>query len=348
MALKHVDNFGFWEVNPGPFTSLAANNTIVSSRLRQNTTGINAGALISNNLSAQATYILNGRYNTAAYPGVSTTLNEIYRLQDSGSAQCGLGMLPDGKVRFWRSSGIPLGTGYTFIGAASLLALLADAQQTFYDLEIKVTIGNSGSVECRINGGVEISPTTVDTQATSNSTANSVRLGASITGSHSLDQTWEHIIVMDSTGSDMNDFIGPVDVDLLPPSGDGFYTAWNFTGAATRWQAVLNPEDDDSSYIYAAASGDKNLFTHNALPAGTTGVFASAIWTRARRDDGTTRAFKVLLRNGGGSDSLGTTEHFVGDDYIWFFDAFEVSPFTGVAWTVSEVNNVSYGVQVTT
>ena len=153
---------------------------------------------------------------------------------------------------------------------------------------------------------------------------------------------------MDSTGAAMNNFIGPVDVTLLQPTGDGFYTAWTpNTGA--RWDAVndSNP-DEDTTYISAAAVGTKNTFTHGTLPAASTAVKATCVWARGRRDDGTTRAFKVLLRNTTPTDALGSVEHFVGANYIWFFQPYEVSPFTSAAFSVSEVNNIEFGCQITT
>jgi len=153
---------------------------------------------------------------------------------------------------------------------------------------------------------------------------------------------------MDGSGANLNGgFIGPVDVVLLPPTGDGFYTASYLTGAATRLQAAQTA-DGDTSYISASAVGTKNLFTHGNLPAGSTAVIATGIWCNAREDDAITRGFKVLLRNTVPTDALGGTEFFVGPNYIYFFQPLEVSLFTGVAWTVPEVNTVQYGVQVTT
>jgi hypothetical protein len=306
--------------------------------LRQQHSGLVGGALVSNNITPQSTFILNGRFNAAGAG------NNIYTLYDNASPQCSLVMNGDAKLVFHRGSGY-----FAQIGIPSAQALVIDAQLTFYDLEAKFVIGNSGSVELRINGGVQIGPTTGDTQATGSNTANSMALSALISGSQSCNHTWDHFIVLDGSGAAANDFIGAVDVTLLQPTGDGFYTAWSVTGVANRWDAVNDPDPDgDTTYISASVVGDKNTFTHGNLPAASTAVKVAAVWARAKRDDGVTRAFKVLLRNATPTDNLGSIEHFAGDNYIWFFQPYEINPFTSAAWTVSEINAVEYGVQVTT
>jgi len=345
MALKHLDNFQFWTDTlpgqPGTFASTSG-TTIVANRLHQAISGISGGALISNNITDQGTYVLNGRLNIVS-TGAFQPINEaIWQLDDNGNNQCGLCVQPDNKLRFYRQS------AFVPIALASILAMVFDNAITFYDFEAKFVIGNAGSVELRIGGGVQIGPTVVDNQQTGNSTANSVRLAAQSSGSQGITMNWEHMIVMDGSGANLNgNFIGPVDVVLLPPTGDGFYTAWSLTGAATRWQAVQTA-DGDTSYISASAVGTKNTFEHGNLPLTATAVIATGIWCNAREDDAVTRGFKVLLRDSTPTDALGSTEFFVGPDYLYFFQPFEISPFTGIAWTVSEVNTVEYGVQVTT
>lgn len=352
MAIKYVDNFEFWSTTSlGTLTSAYNGVSVTSGKLKIQ--GITAGALISNYFTTQDTYIVNMRVNVGTVgngnsgTGVSTN-SPFVILEEGGSGssnvQAGLGIRSDAKLQFFRQNAA--------IGGVSPIAFVIDSGITYYDLEYKITINNStGTIEARVNGEVQIGPTgSLDTQGTSNAYADSASVCCLNSGSFSAfsNQLIEHLIIMDGTGGAGNDFVGPVDVDLLPPTGDGFYTAWSFTGAPTRWQCVdeLNP-NEDTDYIFDATVGDKNTFTHGALPAGSTAVKAAAVWTRARRDDAVTRAFKVLLRNGG-SDQLGSVESFVGDDYVWFLQAYEVSPFTSSAWTVSEVNATEFGVQVTT
>lgn len=356
MALKWVDPFTFWTTTPGTFTTTASEAgpapSISSGRFASGNVG--SRALISNGLTQQATYIINARFNVSllgngnpivgGFAGGSTPIASLMEgAWGSGNAQCGLCIRTDGKLQFYRGSTTP-------IGGVSTIALSADSGVTFYDVEMKVTVNNStGSIEARVNGGVEIGPTTVNTRQTSNNYADSIAIWGMPSGSNTNIPSMliEHLIVMDGSGSLANDFIGPVDVDFLPPTGDGNYTAWApNTGA--RWDAVndSNP-DGDTTYVSASVVGDKITFTRGTLPAGTTTIKATGQWFRARRDDGVTRAFKGFLRSSG-TDHTSTVEHFLGDSYQWFFTPYEQSPFTSTAWTVSEINNLEFGAIVST
>src|SRR5215470_11945102 len=172
MALKHVDNFFWTDVlpgQPGTFTSTIS-ASIASNRL---VVGGNGGnALISNNITSQGTYNINVRFNietvvSGAVPGMA-----VFNLFDSAASQgqCGLGLFSTGKLQFIRGL---LGISGGAIGASSVIAIVAD-NVTFYDIEAKVVIGAAGSIECRVNGGLEIGPSVANTQFTANPTADAV------------------------------------------------------------------------------------------------------------------------------------------------------------------------------
>lgn len=360
MAFKFIDNFQFWTTvaNGTLTTSYASVGAITVSSGRLSSVGaVKGGALVSNNITSQPTYTINLRMNAQSLSfgnggdlsdGPPSGFCPFVNLNDggqfAGNCQAGLGIRTDGKLQFYRGD-------KTAIGGVSSTAIHTDVGITFYDIEYQITINDTtGAIEARINGGVEIGPTSgLDTKARSNASANSL----TIWGYNAVDNTLtpnmliEHLLIMDSTGSAGNTFLGPVDVDLLQPTGDGFYTDWSFTGAATRWQCVDDADpNEDTDYIFTATVGNKNTFTHPNLPAGTTLVKGLCAWSRGRRDDAATRAFKTLLRSSG-TDNLGSVEFFMGDNYQWFFQPYEVSPFTSSAWTVSEVNGLEFGVQVT-
>lgn len=348
MAEKFLDNFTFWDDTdpgqPGTFTTTPSATTVtVGDHLRIDSSG-QGGALISDQLTPQSTYYLNARVNFA-----NNIINNgcVWELRDGGLfGQAGMDIRVDGKLRFYRGSFL---SGTTDIGLPSLIALNLDTDITFYDVEAKIVIGNPGTIECRVNGGVEIGPSAAVTQNTSNATADSVRLTCN-TGTRSEEYYWEHVVLTDGSGPDLNaNFLGPIDVVLLPPTGSGFYSGWGFSGAPTDWQAVLTA-DGDTSYINAAVVGTQTTFTHPGLPAGSTAVLATGVWVNMREDDAVTRGYKVLMRDPSGpTDALGATEFFAGPDYIYKLQPFEVSPFTGVQWTVAEINQpVEFGVQVTT
>jgi len=343
MALKRVDNYHFWDDTlpgqPGTFTS--TNGCTVAGNILN--IPFNGGfAAYSNRLTQQSTYILNLRM--AFENPVTYSSSGILHSTTDFADQCGLALINTGKWQFFRGNFF---APQAFIGPTSLIAAVMDGV-TQYDVETKITIGNPGSIELRINGAVEIGPVVANTQSVASATADSVTIGANTSGFSGAPMHSIHDIIMDSTpGGLCDDFIGPVDVILLPPTGDGFYTDWSVTGAANRWQAVLTA-DGDTSYISDNVVGDKNTFTQPGLPAGSTAVIATGVWVNARRDDAVARSFKVLMRETvGPTDALGSINFFVGANYEYFFQPFEVSPFTGLQWTVSEVGVTQFGVQLT-
>lgn len=345
MALKFLDNWQ-WETTANLPASLTSTGsaTITANRLQ---VAFNSGsALASHRLTSQETYVINQRINIGALP--SFGLQAFPALLATGvNFQCGLRTYVSGKLQFYR--GQPQDAFDIPIGPLSTIALEGDAV-TFYDIEAKFVIGNPGTVECRVNGGVEIPPTAVNNQAAAVATADAIYLLFGESGSSGGPINFEHHIIMDGSGANLNgNFIGPVDVVLLPPTGDGFYTAWGLTGAATRWQAV-ETNDGDTSYIAASVVGTQNTFIQPGLPAGSTAVIATGVWVVAREDDAVTRGYKVLMRDPSGpTDALGATEFFVGPSYLYELQPFEVSPFTGIQWTVAEINQpVEFGVEVTT
>src|SRR5262249_48274501 len=272
MALKRVDNYHFWNDTlpgqPGTFTS--TNGCTIAANIL--TVPFNGGfAAYSNRLTQQSTYILNLRL--AFENPVTYSSSGVLHSTTDFADQAGLALFNTGKWQFFRGNFF---SPQAFIGPTSLIAAVMDGV-TQYDVETKITIGNPGSIELRINGAVEIGPVVANTQSVASATADSVTIGANTSGFSGAPMHSIHDIIMDSTpGGLCDDFIGPVDVVLLPPTGDGFYTDWSVTGAANRWQAVLTA-DGDTSYISDNVVGDKNTFTQPGLPAGSTAVIATGV-----------------------------------------------------------------------
>lgn len=337
MGLKYVDDYSFWTTQPGTFLSTGGATTsggVYSVNLN------GGGGTIASGLTAEDTYITNARM---VLPTLPTGESYISAFQRTGNGlQCGCRIWNTGRMQFARFDP----GAATMIGPLSTTAFTASVA---FDVETKVVIGNSGTVEARVNGGPALPLTTVDNQAQAVNTADIALTPYSLSGSGGGPFNYEHLILMDGTGTACKDFIGPVNVEFLPPTGDGFYTDWSVTNPPNvRWQAVDDSDpDEDTTYIFDNVVSDSNTFTHGTVDTSTTSIVACAVWARARRDDATTRAFKIMLRLSG-SDDLGSIEHFPGTSYNWFFQPYEVSPFSGIAWTVSNVNNVEYGVQVTT
>lgn len=328
MALRWMDNFQFWTTMPGTFPGVGGTPTISGGLLTCNAE--NYGRIT---IDSQGTWIVNIRVKANSIGGGNCDFLAFY---DAGSAQASLIWKANNHLQLTRGdrSGAQL-------GSESTIALTVGVT---YDIEIKVVFGNSGSVVVKVNGTEVINSTGIDNTNTSNSTADEIRLGP--TGSQG-NFTYTHCVVMDSSGSEMNDFIGPVSVNLHDTTGDGNYTTWA-ANTGNRYQAVdETAPNSDTDYVSAAAVGDKITFAMSNLPAGVTTVHALGVWSNAKRDDATTRGYKALLR-ASATDSNPNAEHAVGASYAYFFDAFADSPFTSSPWGTSEVDGLEVGAIVTT
>lgn len=345
MANQFTDNCEFYGTSnlPGPYTAVYGGGSVTASggKLRLANAG---GVLISDGITAQGTWFANLRLNiqnpaTGSNGGFLTNAWPVICWNDGGTQQCGLYIRNDGKFQFAR--------GETAIGPASLTAVDFDTDITYYDVEAKVVFGNSGTVELRVNGNTEISAT-VDNTQTANNTADSMQIGQNGTGGIAVAANIDHVILFDATGSQMNNFLGPVTVFWNTVTADGTHTGWAVTGAASRFQAVDDSTPNgDTDYVSAATVGTKVSFAMTDLPGTVTAVKGVFIWLNQKRDDATTRGDKAGVRISG-TDYLGGTELFLNSNYIYQKQPFDASPATSSAWGVAEVNGAEALAQVTT
>lgn len=329
MALRWVDNFEFWTTTPGTFTSQTGCSVNTSRWLASS--GAAYGQIT---LDSQGTWIINMRVAIS----VAGSGGGILTFVDGSTTQCTLAVKSSGKLAFYQGA-----FGGTQRGSDSTTALTLSSA-VYYDIEVKVVLGNSGSVTVKVNGATEITASSVDLTQTGNDSADVIRVG---TDGSQPTVYYKQVVVMDSTGAEMNDYIGPVSVNLHDTTADGNYTTWA-ANTGNRYQAVdeANP-DSDTTYVSAASVGDKVTFAMANLPAGVTTVHALAVWSNAKRDDAATRGYKTLLR-ASATDSNPNAEHSVGSSYAYFFDAFADSPFTSSPWGTSEVDGLEVGAIITT
>jgi hypothetical protein len=113
-------------------------------------------------------------------------------------------------------------------------------------------------------------------------------------------------------------------------------------GATTN--VGTRPQADNLQYISSSTPGQETWYGHQTLTlAGTiTGI---AHMTYARKDDGggTTRQIAQITVEGGSVTETGATQT-LGTSYQYYMDVLEADPNTAVAWTTTNFNNASFGV----
>lgn len=225
----------------------------------------------------------------------------------------------------------------------------------FY-LEIKVKPGfdNTGSFEVRINTVVVLSVPVCSTatgvllpQAGGKYGFDVMRYhtGGASSGNFAFDDNY----LLDSLGSQNNDYLGNVRARWMAPVSNASPIQWIIGGsspAASNWESVLNGALDDTEFNYSSTVGNRDLY--NIDPnLNTPYVYGIEVGGIYRQDDATQRVVRNSWQTSTGTDIFGV-DHYCNGFYTNQPDISELNPDTGVAWTGAEVNAIKIGPEVVT
>lgn len=213
----------------------------------------------------------------------------------------------------------------------TLVAAYANAfpRLTWIHVQVKVTAGNPGSYEVRLNEATVMSGSG-DFQTGSASVHDEIRIGAVQNGD------FDDLYIAD-------DFLGDLRVITLYPQANGTYFQWTPSAGSNYQNVDESAPDLESSYNSADTAGAKDSYDMQAV--GLTGA-VKAIQTLAyvRKDDAGSRTVRLLTRSGG-TDYFGPDEP-VNDSYHYIRQIRETDPATGLGWTVAGVDAAEFGVEL--
>ena len=280
--------------------------------------------------TAMATISLNFAIKVSRIPTISPIT--IMQFRDTATLHMDLQLTLAGFLQATRNG--------TVLGTTSV-ALVVGVHE---HVEMKVLINDStGTVQIWRNGSALLGPSGLSSQDTrngGNATCDNVRWGivtsAIAEPSTVIDISDLHIA---------NDHVGDKRVLYLTPNGAGNYTDFAFTGGASNYESVDDAaQDGDTSYVSSATVTDQDSYTLANLSAGPA-IFAAAPVFCSKKTDAGTRSFKPLLRISS-TDYLGT-EVSPGTTYGYSIDPQLVSPATATAFTISEINAMELGEEIT-
>lgn len=219
--------------------------------------------------------------------------------------------------------------------------------------EFKFTIDpTSGSYEVRHNQQVIISGSGVNTAHQGSAGADVFELNYGSNSNFELDDFY----FLDSTGTINNDFLGDSVIEgRVPTSDDSPPADWTienggFPSIDTYWEVLDGTTTGTPQiYIYSSTVSDQALVGFNSLSFITGQIHCVQVNSDARLDVTGTRQFKHIIRSGGTlyTTPTGGVNHSVAStSYATFYDIFELDPDTAAKWTISGVNNASFGVEV--
>jgi hypothetical protein len=252
----------------------------------------------------------------------------LWNFVDGSTSQCTVVANEDRTISVKR--------GDTVLGTSTFVA----SWNTYYYYEVRMEISNNARVEIRCEGNPILILEGVDTQTTLNSYANLITLGSSM-----LTLVCD-IYICDATGSRNNDLLGPVRVMYQPPAGDGEYTDFIPSSGVEPYKMVDEAiANHDTDYVSSKVAGDKVSFTFPPIPVVPGSLAGVQIVQDIRKDSTSNRSIRPFARRSGSEAAL--TEHDVTTTYTYYREILEIDPITGQPWTVSNLQNTEWGVEVT-
>lgn len=333
MALLFVDGFdhyGNLDITK-KWSSIAGSPSIDASNGRRGTgalVAMTSGTGVIRNFTAGDSWRMGCSLKVGALPGAWAS---IFTLYDAGSIQSDLRVNPDGTLEVTRA-------WFTLTGAVSALALSVGV--TYY-IEWKLTIADSiaaNSCKVRVNGVDWITvPAGQDLKATSNTTANQLRLGsANPSGSMGGSTYIDDFYVCDASGSTNNDFLGDVRVDTLFPNADGTYSQFTCSTGTSHYALVDETAPNTTDHNESSTAGHKDSYALGNLTALSSTIYGVQLNVAALKDDAGARGLKVGMRSSS-TDSVdaGTA---LTTSQLYYQRVLETDPATTAAWTESGVN----------
>lgn len=256
----------------------------------------------------------------------------LWEMREGGTIHLAVRVNATGNIEVVRSGSTVIATGTATLSFNS-----------WYFVELYALIADSGGrAVVRVGQPASGSPVNdVDFTGDTRNGGTGVFSRLRITG-NSVSRT--DFYVNDTSGSVNNSWWGDMAVACLRPDGAGNSTQFT-PSAGSNWQNVDDTaQNGDTDFNSSGTAGDKDLYTMSDLPSGASAVLAVRVEMAARKDDAGARAGRTVIRTGA-TDYEGS-DIALPDTYAFHGTTYDVSPNTGSAWTVANVNALEAGAKV--
>jgi len=219
---------------------------------------------------------------------------------------------------------------------------------TWYWVEAKIKLGvstNDGIVELRVNGVVDQTVTSVNTNTDSSGKVD--RLSFYIQGPSAT--YMDDFYILNDSGTYNNIYLGDVAIEALTPNGEGTYTQWTPSTGTTHYTMVDDPIYTNSSnaadYVSSDVLNNRDSFQLTDLSANTNvkGIMLEAM---AWKSDSASRAILPFF-------VIDTVDYDIGTDISLneatkrFFWIVEKNPNGNTEWTKTVLDSMQVGFKVT-
>lgn len=342
VLLEGFDHFGggeedkkgwIWELNAGTFNT----GRLGGQAIYQNTSG-GLGSCVRKSLGGDyGTLYLGCAFRFGSF----NAANSVYFCDgtggptDTGSMQLGFRISGTGAFQVFSGSS-------TLAETAALFSI-----NTWYYVELYALIHNSaGAYTLRVNGVQLLTGSGVDTSATGNAYASTVRLRSTQNGAC----YWDDLYILDDTGgAPLNTFLGDIRIETIFPSGNGNSSQFvGSDGNSTDNYLLVDDTtapDEDSTYVESATVSDKDTYAFGDLSVSSGTIFAVNPIVYTRKTDAGSRSIAVVARLSGGTEEDGSNIS-LPTSYT-FYNSLRTTKPGGGAWSISDVNGAEFGYKVT-
>ena len=237
-------------------------------------------------------------------------------------------------LRLYRGTSTLIGTGTVVLPEPD------EAYLSWRYIELKVTVGDAGSAEVRVDNTVDISLPSTDTRNGGTGQPDAVQLGSA--GSSSQTFCYDDMYVLDGTGT-KSSYLGKyTTISPVTITGDGSFVDW--TPSADTNSACVDEADEnaDSDYVESDTRGNLDTYTTTTTIGTPTAIHAVKISSVAKSDGPPLDLRNALIQ--GGVEYLGDT-HTVSSVYGTYSDTFEANPATLTNWTTFDVSTLLVGIE---
>lgn len=247
---------------------------------------------------------------------------------------------------------------YFSVGASNAATLRAVTPQNtiFPDswqyIEVKYKPHKTaGSISVRVNGQTCLTLTGATVPPYMPDAVNTITLG---TATNDLplvldlttgDKSYDDLYVLNTSGADLNNFLGDVMVQSIPIVSDATPNELSQYGGSSGHFTAVNawPPDEDVSYLYGNTPAEKELFGIDTLPANIIDVLAMSVHVRARKDAPGASSMRLIAKYS--SSTVEGTTYALSTNYVTRHLFLEACPDT-TAWTKVKAQAALFGFEV--
>jgi hypothetical protein len=298
-------------------------------------------SLVRTVTTSGAVCVFQGDLRISAFPA---STNVIFAPLLGGSVQCSVDITSAGKLAVHRGFA---GTK-TQLGSDSTYVIPTD---THINIAAKFTIadGVGGSIVVHVwedgdtAAQVVLNVTGVDTKEGASATWDGFDLGAGCNGT----TDWSNVIVMDGSGSTMNDFLGPADVWALFANARAASALTDWTLSAGTDAAALTDDaspDDDSTYLEETTQNQQMTVAVDTVPYPGRTILGAQLYASVKLTSGTPTIEPIGYQSG--SPELGTSFSPTAA-YTYLMQPYSAMPDATAFTTAAAFDALQWGLKLT-